>query len=171
MKLSLLLLVGMLAVSSWCRAEPVKAGDKAPDFTAPASNDTTVHLKDYLGKGNIVLYFYPKDDTPGCTKEACGLRDTIDELKGLHATVFGISYDDLESHKKFVEKYKLPFLLLVDADRKIAKAYGAGDDKSPHAARMTFVIDKSGKIVYANHKVDPATNAAEVRNTLAALDK
>lgn len=150
-------------------AEMPKVGDKAPDFSVVASDGTTVHLKDYVGKGNIVLYFYPKDDTPGCTKEACGIRDTFDEFKGLNAIVFGVSFDSVESHKKFIEKYKLPFVLLADTDKKAAKAYGVADDNSSVARRTTFVIDKQGKIAYVNPKVNPATHAAELRTALSGL--
>src|SRR2546422_414156 len=95
-----------------------KVGDQAPDFVIPASDGSTVKLKEQLGKGFIVLYFYPKDDTPGCTKEACGIRDGIEEFKGMNATVYGVSFDPVESHKKFIEKYKLPFVLLADTDKK-----------------------------------------------------
>jgi len=155
---------------AWAGEIP-KVGDKAPDFSAAASDGTTVHLKDFVGKGNIVLYFYPKDDTPGCTKEACGIRDSITDLKGLNAIVFGVSFDSVESHKKFIEKYNLPFLLLADTDKKIAIAYGAATEASPVAARMTFIIDKAGKIAYVNPKVNAANHAAEVRTALAALGK
>ena len=146
-----------------------RVGDKAPDFSVAASDGTTVHLKNYLGKGNIVLYFYPKDDTPGCTKEACGIRDTIDEFKGVNATVFGVSFDSVESHKKFIEKYKLPFVLLADTDKKVAQAYGVADANSSVASRVTFIIDKQGKIAYVNPKVNPTTNSAEVRTALNSL--
>ncbi len=146
-----------------------KVGDKAPDFSVAASNGTTVHLKDYVGKGNIVLYFYPKDDTPGCTKEACGIRDTFDEFKGLNATVWGVSFDSVQSHKKFIEKYRLPFVLLADTDKKVAQAYGVADQNSSVASRVTFIIDKQGKIAYVNPKVNPATNSAELRTALNAL--
>jgi peroxiredoxin Q/BCP len=164
--LLLLWLTGSIAMS----AEMPKVGDKAPDFSVVASDGTTVKLKDIVGKGSIVLYFYPKDDTPGCTKEACGIRDTITDLKGLDAIVFGVSFDSVESHKKFIEKYKLPFVLLADTDKKIAKAYGVADEKSDYAARVTYIIDKAGKIAYVNAKVNPATQAAEVRTALAGLN-
>ena len=111
-------------------AQMPKVGDAAPDFFVAASNGKTVHLKDYVGKGNIILYFYPKDDTPGCTKEACGIRDTFEEFKGLNATVFGVSFDSVESHKKFIEKYKLlPSKCIMVGDM--------GGDKS-FAARCGF---------------------------------
>jgi peroxiredoxin Q/BCP len=149
--------------------EMPKVGDKAPDFSVSASDGKNVRLKDYAGKGNIVLYFYPKDDTPGCTKEACGIRDTFDEFKGLNAIVFGVSFDSIESHKKFIEKYKLPFVLLADTDKKVAKAYGVADDNSSVVSRTTFVIDKQGKIAYVNPKVNPATHAAELRTVLNGM--
>src|ERR1039457_360673 len=123
-----------------------KVGDVAPEFSVAASDGTTVHLKDTVGKGNIILYFYPKDDTPGCTAEACGIRDTFGEFKGLNATVFGVSFDSVESHKKFIEKYNLPFVLLADTDKKIATTYGVADENSRVASRITFVINKAGKI-------------------------
>ena len=159
----------MANFSSSFGAPMPKVGDKAPDFSVAASNGTTVHLKDYVGKGNIVLYFYPKDDTPGCTKEACGIRDTIDEFKGLSAIVWGVSFDSVDSHKKFIEKYKLPFVLLADTDKKVAQAYGVADQGSPVASRVTFIIDKQGKIAFVNPKVNPSTNSAEVRTALNAL--
>ena len=108
-------------------------------FSVAASDGKTVHLKDYMGKGNIILYFYPKDDTPGCTKEACGIRDTFSEFKGLDATVFGVSFDSVESHKAFIAKYKLPFVLLADTDKKVARAIRRGRRKQsgrqPHHVR------------------------------------
>ena len=146
-----------------------KVGDAAPDFSAAASDGKTVHLKDYLGKGNIILYFYPKDDTPGCTTEACGIRDTFSQFKGLNATVFGVSFDSVESHKKFIEKYGLPFVLLADTDKKVAEAYGVANETSHVASRVTFVINKAGKIAYVNPKVNPATHAAELQSVLKNL--
>jgi peroxiredoxin Q/BCP len=146
-----------------------KVGDKAPDFSVAASDGTTVHLKDYMGKGNIILYFYPKDDTTGCTKEACGLRDTFDEFKGLNATILGVSFDSVASHKAFIAKYNLPFVLLADTDKSVAKLYGVADDGSRVASRVTFVIDKAGKIAFVDSKVNPATHAAELRTVLNSL--
>src|SRR5437867_1524909 len=163
-------IAALLAGSTVVNAEMPKVGDKAPDFSVAASGGTTVKLKDVVGKGNIVLYFYPKDDTPGCTKEACGIRDTITDLKGLDAIVLGVSFDSVESHKKFIEKYKLPFVLLADTDKKVAKAYGIATDESKTAPRVTFIIDKAGKIAYVNAKVNPTTHAAEIRTALAGLN-
>jgi len=159
----------LLAQSLVLAADMPQVGDKAPDFSVAASNGKTVQLKDFVGKGPIVLYFYPKDDTKGCTTEACGIRDTMDEFKGLQATVLGVSFDSVESHQAFIEKYHLPFLLLADTDKKVAKAYGVADDNSKVASRVTFVIDKNGKIAFVEPKVNPATHAAEIRAALANL--
>jgi peroxiredoxin Q/BCP len=161
--------VFMQNVSPARAAELLKVGDKAPDFEVAASDGTTVRLKDYVGKGNIVLYFYPKDDTPGCTKEACGIRDEFSEFKQLDAIVFGVSFDSVESHKRFVEKYRLPFVLLSDTDKKVAKAYGVADDASTHAQRVTFVIDRQGAVAYVNPQVNPTVHSAEIRRVLATL--
>jgi len=150
-------------------ADMPKVGDKAPDFSVAASDGTTFHLKDNIGKGTVILYFYPKDDTPGCTKEACGLRDTMDEFKGLNATVFGVSFDSVGSHKAFIAKYKLPFVLLADTDKSVAKLYGVANDSSKVASRVTFVIDKAGTIAYVNPHVNPATHAAELQAVLKKL--
>lgn len=153
------------------RAEMPKVGDVAPDFTAAASDGSTVKLKDALQRGPVVLYFYPKNDTPGCTKEACGIRDSFAEFKGLKATVFGVSFDSVESHKKFVVKYNLPFLLLADTDKKISVAYGAAGALGLFASRITFIIGTDGKITHAFPKVNPAEHAAELQKALAELKK
>jgi len=149
----------------------LKVGDTAPDFTVASSDGGTVHLKDYLGKGPIVLYFYPKDDTPGCTKEACSIRDGFEAFKGLNVTVFGVSFDSVESHKKFIAKYKLPFVLLADTDKKITTAYGVAGPLSLYAERVTFVIDAQGKIARVFQKVNPAEHGAELQKALAELRK
>jgi len=170
MKACILLWVGLVMIQfSAFGAEMPKVGDSAPDFSAAASDGTTMHLKDYIGKGNIILYFYPKDDTKGCTMEACSIRDNFDEFKGLNATVFGVSFDSVESHRNFITKYKLPFVLLADTDKSIAKLYGVANDDSKVASRVTFVIDKAGKIAFVNPKVNPATHAAELRTVLHGL--
>lgn len=160
----------MFAWLSW-GWELLKVGDAAPDFFVAASDGTTVQLKNYLGKGPVVLYFYPKDNTPGCTKEACGIRDDFSEFKGLNATVFGVSFDSAESHQKFITKYKLPFVLLADTDKKVAVAYGAAGSNSLVPSRVTFVIDAQGKIVRVFPKVSPAEHSAELRQALAELRK
>src|ERR1700722_12731684 len=168
---TLLLFLGavVLAQTPVFSAEMPKVGDKAPDFSVAASNGKTVELKDFVGKGPIILYFHPKDDTKGCTAEACGIRDTMEEFKGLDATVLGVSFDSVESHKAFIEKYKLPFVLLADTDKKIAEAYGVANEDSKVASRVTFVINKAGKIAFVDPKVNPATHAAEIRTVLQNL--
>src|SRR5271155_5867025 len=170
MKTCILLLAGLAMTQfSAFAAEMPKVGDTAPDFSVAASDGTTVQLKDYVGKGPIILYFYPKDDTKGCTAEACGIRDTMDEFKGLDAIVLGVSFDSVESHKAFIEKYKLPFVLLADTDKKVAETYGVADDSSKVASRTTFVINKAGKIAFVDPKVNPVTHAAEIRTVLQNL--
>lgn len=144
-----------------------KVGDVAPDFSAPLSDGTTFHLKDWLVKAPLVLYFYPKDDTPGCTTEACGLRDDFDAYRNLKVPVFGVSYDDVASHRKFIEKYKLPFPLIADTDHKVAKAFGVAG--ALFANRSTFIIGKDGKILYANPSVNPKTNSQDVREALSKI--
>jgi len=170
MKAFLVVLIGAVVTQfAAFAADTPKVGDQAPDFSVAASDGTTFHLKDAIGKSNVILYFYPKDDTPGCTKEACGIRDTFDEFKGLNATVFGISFDSVDSHKDFIAKYKLPFVLLADTDKSVGKLYGVANEGSKFASRVTFVIDKTGKIVYVNPKVNPATHAAELQSVLKKL--
>jgi len=142
----------------------LKVGDVAPDFTAASSDGTSVHLKDRIGQGPIVLYFYPKNDTPGCTKEACGMRDNFTAFRQLKAQVYGVSYDSVDSHKAFIEKYKLPFPLLADTDKKISELYNAKGLFG--AKRATYIIDNAGKIAYINPSVSPSTHAAELQDVL-----
>jgi peroxiredoxin Q/BCP len=120
-----------------------------------------------LNRAPIILYFYPKDDSPGCTREACGIRDSFPAFHDLKATVLGVSYDSVQSHRKFIQKYHLPFLLISDPGRFVAKAYGA--DGLFAAKRQTFVIDKRGTIVYVNRFVNPAAQSLELQNVLAQL--
>ena len=149
------------------RAEPLKVGDKAPDVTAPLSDGTTFKLSAWLDRAPLVLYFYPKDNTPGCTKEACSLRDDFPSFQGLKAAVIGISYDGAASHRKFIAKYHLPFLLASDTDKKVAKAFGV--DGWIFAHRATFIVGKDGTILYVNPSVNPQTHSKEVRDFLASL--
>lgn len=146
---------------------PLSVGDKAPVFTAKDTHGTTVSLSDYAGK-NVVLYFYPKDDTPGCTKEACSFRDNYSEYQGKNIAVFGVSADDEVSHQKFTEKFNLPFPLLADVDGSIIKAYDVerGGYATPIASRVTYVIDGSGVISHVYTTVNTETHA---RDILAAL--
>jgi peroxiredoxin Q/BCP len=117
----------------------IEEGKAAPAFTLPDQNGKTVSLKDFGGK-NVILYFYPKDDTPGCTKEACGFRDGWKELQKLGAVVLGVSADGAESHQKFISKYKLPFTLLSDKDRKVMEKYGAYGEKMMYGKKTMGVI-------------------------------
>ena len=151
---------------------PLKEGSKAPEFTLPSSEGKEISLKDYKGKSRVVLYFYPKDDTPGCTVEACGFRDSIKKIEGLDAVVLGVSPDNEDSHDKFVSKFKLPFILLSDTDKKICSAYGVWVEKSMYGktymgvARTTFLIGKDGKIEKIYEKVKPDVHAQEVLDFL-----
>jgi peroxiredoxin Q/BCP len=124
----------------------LRVGDKAPDFSLPAHPSGTVSLKDFVGKKNVVLAFYPKDDTPGCTKEMCAFSDDLDKFNDAGTQVLGISVDDESSHGKFAEKHSLRIPLLADAGRVVGKAYGTVRDDGGNAERMLFVIDKEGVI-------------------------
>jgi peroxiredoxin Q/BCP len=117
----------------------IEEGKAAPAFTLPDQDGKKISLKDFAGK-NVILYFYPKDDTPGCTKEACGFRDGWKDLQKAGAVVLGVSADGAESHKKFISKYKLPFTLLSDADRKVMEKYGAWGEKMMYGKKTTGVI-------------------------------
>jgi thioredoxin-dependent peroxiredoxin len=149
----------------------LKEGDAAPDFSAATNGGGKVSLADFKGK-NVILYFYPKDDTPGCTKEACSFRDGFSEFKKRGAVVLGVSTDSVKAHDKFVEKFKLPFPLLADEDKKIVEAYGVWGEKSfmgrkyMGTHRVTFLIDGDGRIKKIWPQVKPDEHSAEV---LAAL--
>ena len=124
----------------------IKIGDKAPDFSLPDQTGKMVRLKDFQGKKSVVLYFYPKDDTPGCTKESCTFRDHYEVFKEAGAEVIGISSDSTDSHQQFASKYRLPFLLLSDEGGKIRKLYGVGSTLGVLPGRVTYIIDKNGII-------------------------
>jgi peroxiredoxin Q/BCP len=117
----------------------LEPGDRAPAFTLPDADARPVSLDDFAGR-DVILYFYPKDDTPGCTKEACGFRDAWDDLRDFGAVVLGVSADDAESHQRFAARYQLPFALLTDADRSVMKAYGAYGEKTMYGRKVTGVI-------------------------------
>jgi peroxiredoxin Q/BCP len=151
---------------------PLAAGDSAPDFTLTADDGETVALGDLRGS-RVVIYFYPKDDTPGCTKQACALRDDWGSFENLNTKVFGISPDSVESHEKFRTKYSLPFQLLADPDHAVADSYEVWGEKKNYGktymgtARRTFLVDPDGRIAKTWEKVKPEGHAADV---LAALD-
>jgi len=147
----------------------VKVGDSAPDFEGPTSDGARLGLKDFIGKKNVVLYFYPKDDTPGCTKEACSFRDNMDSVRKMSAEIIGVSLDSVESHKKFASKYKLPFPLISDKEKRIAEAYGVLKDTGTSASRVTFIIDKAGRVAKIFPKVDVTKHTEEVVEALKAI--
>jgi len=149
------------------QADGLKIGSPAPDFTAPASDGSQVHLAQWLDRAPIVIFFYPKDDIPDSAQEACNFRDNFTGFRDMKVTVFGVSYDSISSHKKFIMKYHLPFLLLSDLYHSIAKDYDAGGLLSP--SQYTFIIDKHGTIVYINRSVNPVTQSLELQNALAQL--
>jgi len=145
----------------------IKEGDAAPDFTVKDENGEEVKLSDFRGQ-KVVLYFYPKDDTPGCTKEACSFRDNFSTLTNENIKIFGVSTDNEKSHRKFIAKYDLPFTLLADTDHAIADAYGSYGEKQfmgktyNGILRKTFLIDEDGKIKKVFDKVKVAEHADEV---------
>lgn len=149
----------------------LEVGTKAPDFTLPDKEGKMVSLSDFVGK-RVVLYFYPKDNTPGCTRQACAFAGAYEEFKTLDAVVIGVSKDSVASHQKFAEKYDLPFVLLSDPELTAIQAYGVWQEKklygkvSMGVVRSTYVIDKNGVIEKVMPKVKPDTNAAEILDYL-----
>jgi peroxiredoxin Q/BCP len=147
-------------------------GEKAPDFSLHDQDKKKISLRDFIGKQEVVLYFYPKDDTPGCTKEACGFRDSIKAFKKKEVVVLGVSNDDPTSHQKFANKYELPFPLLSDVDKKVSEAYGVYKEKSMYGKkymgieRTTFVIGKDGKVKKIFPKVKVEGHVEEVLEAL-----
>jgi peroxiredoxin Q/BCP len=144
----------------------VEEGKPAPDFELESDSGETVKLSDLRGKP-VVLYFYPKDDTPGCTRQACGIRDAWGEFQRAGAEVFGISADTTASHEKFKSKYSLPFTLLADPDRKLAEPYGVGQEEKRSYQRSTFVIDAHGNVAKIMRRVNPDRHADEVLEALS----
>ena len=145
----------------------MKTGDMAPEFSLPDKDGNLISLSDFKGH-KIVVYFYPKDNTPGCTRQACAFAANFQEFEKRDITVIGISKDSTESHRKFAEKFKLPFILLSDPELQAIKSYGVWQEKklygkvSMGVVRTTFIIDEDGKILKVMPKVKPDTNAAEI---------
>ena len=145
----------------------LEVGTKAPDFTLPDKDGNPVSLSDFLGK-KIVLYFYPRDNTPGCTRQACAFAGAYEQFKAKDVVVIGISKDSVASHRKFAEKYELPFILLSDPERQAIEAYGVWQEKKNYGkvsmgvVRSTYIIDENGMVEKAMPKVKPDTNAAEI---------
>ena len=152
----------------------VRVGQLAPDFTLLDQFGKPHHLGVYRGQW-VLVYFYPKDDTPGCTKEACGIRDRFDEFKKLKAAVLGVSADSVESHKKFSDKFTLPFPLLADTDKQVVQAYGVWGQKQFMGktylgiSRASFLIDPSGKIAKVYPTVKPEEHTEDILADLAQL--
>ena len=149
----------------------IHVGDRAPDFTLPDRNGRTVRLADYRGQKAVVLYFYPKDDTPGCTKEACAFRDQYEDLKDAGAEVIGVSSDGEAAHEKFATKYKLPFVLLADRGGTVRKQYGVPATLGLLPGRVTFVIDRQGLVRHVfNSQFQATKHVAEAITALRAME-
>ena len=149
----------------------IKVGDKAPDFTLPSQMGDNVTLSEYLGKKNIVLYFYPKDETTGCTKEACSFRDSYEELTNLGAEVLGVSGQSVESHKSFATHYGLPFILLSDENNKVRELYGVPSTMGIIPGRVTYIIDKKGVVRHIfNSQTQAPRHVEEAKNTLKQIE-
>ena len=159
------------------KIKKLEAGDKAPDFDLIANNGRMMNLHYYLGWKNVILYFYPKDDTPGCVTEACGFRDVMDDLFECDTIVLGISPDNMSAHQKFIAKYYLPFLLLSDPRREVCNKYGVWGEKSLYGKkyfgvlRTTFIVGKDGKIVKIFETVRPKDHGKEVLAYIKTLNR
>lgn len=159
----------LLAVSPILAAETPKSGDKAPAFEAKDQDGKVWKTADLAGKQAFIIYFYPKDDTAGCTKEACGFRDRLSDLNKAGVTVFGVSRDDAESHKKFREKHGLNFPLLVDVDGKVTDTFGASAPDRPRSRRVSFLVAKDGKVAHVTDNRDAQVHLDELKVAVAAL--
>ena len=154
----------------------LKVGDTAPDFELPSQNNKPIKLSSFLGQ-KVLIYFYPRDFTPGCTVEACSLRDSFPNFRNLKAVVLGISKDTVESHKKFVEKFNLPFTLLSDIDHKVQETFGVWQEKKfmgktfTGTVRSSFLLNEKGKIVKIYKKVKPPVHAMEVLKDITAKNE
>ena len=150
----------------------IKVGDKAPDFTLPSQMGDNVTLSEYFGKKNTVLYFYPKDESPGCTREACKFRDRYEVFTNLGAEVLGISSDSLESHKSFATHHGLPFILLSDEDNKVRELYGVSSTMGIIPGRVTYIIDKKGVVRHIfSSQFQPEKHIEEALKILKELEK
>ncbi len=168
MKIKILLAAFCLAATTLF-AEMPKAGDTAPAFTGLDQDGKTVALADFAGKKTVLLYFYPKDFTGGCTKEACGLRDRMGELQTNNVAVLGVSYDSAASHKKFITEYQLNFTLLADTDGKITEAYDVKMPLLNMAKRVSFLIGTDGKIDHVTDAGNPQKHFDEMQAAIAGL--
>jgi thioredoxin-dependent peroxiredoxin len=168
MKIKLIASLALAALTAFA-AETPKVGDKAPDFTAQDQDGKTVKLSDFAGKQAVLLYFYPKDNTPGCTKEACGFRDSLNDLKSQGVQVLGVSMDDAKSHKKFIADHNINFPLLVDTDGKLTDAYSGRMANGKVSKRVSFLIGKDGTIKHVTDSSSADKHLAEMKEAAAKL--
>jgi len=170
--ISITVLIGLVFAFTMTKQtsnKPLGIGDTVPEFTLPDQNGDEFKIGDYLGKNAMVIYFYPKDDTPGCTKEACSFRDSFEEFSDRNVKVVGISADDVESHRNFAKKYNLPFTLLADTKNEVRKLFGVKSNlMGLIPGRVTYVIDSSGKVIYIFESQMKATK--HISEALQALD-
>jgi thioredoxin-dependent peroxiredoxin len=159
---------GLLGVSVSAAPMP-KVGESAPLFSGPDQDGKTINMADLVGKKIVLLYFFPKAFTPGCTTEACGFRDRMDELQKDNVEVVGVSYDTVARQEKFTEKYKLNFPLIGDPDGKIVKLYGVRMDHLDMARRVSFLIGLNGKIVHVTESGDPEVHFQQMKEAIASL--
>ncbi|BAQ64915.1 peroxiredoxin [Geminocystis sp. NIES-3709] len=149
----------------------LQVGDRVPDFTLPSATGENVSLKDFLGKKAVVVYFYPKDDTPGCTAESCAFRDSYDVFKEAGAEIIGISSDSVESHQQFANKYQLPFILLSDREGKVRKLFDVPSTLFILPGRVTYVIDKDGIVRHIfNSMLDFKAHVEEALKTIQSIN-
>ena len=164
-------LISALMVAGTAKAKQPAVGDLAPLVQGKDQNGREWKLADDIGKKVVLLYFYPKDDTPGCTKEACGFRDQIADLQKENVKVIGVSFDSGESHQKFISKYNLNFPLIADTDGSIADAYGVRMPGKSMAKRTSFLIGLDGKIVHVTDTMKADTHLSEMKDAVASLKK
>jgi len=162
--------ITVLLTASSTSIAGLKVGDKAPDFSLQDQNNLTHTLSDYEGQWHV-LYFYPKDDTPGCTTQACDFRDAVKRIIASKAVLFGVSLDSVRSHKLFAEKYNLPFSLLADETGEVSELYDSLSNFYKMAKRNTFIVDPKGNIVKIYLSVNPKTHSEMVLNDLNSLQK
>ena len=168
---NLLVIGSILFSTATAYAAIPKAGDTAPLFTGQDQDGKAVNLAGLIGKKIVLLYFYPKDNTPGCTKEACGFRDRISGLQTNNVEVIGVSFDSAGSHKQFITKYDLNFILLADPDGKIIDTYGVRMEGKNMAKRVSFLIGLDGKIVHITDAGNPDIHFTEMKDAIAGLKK
>jgi peroxiredoxin Q/BCP len=164
-------LIAGLSLASAQDSHTPKVGDKAPLIFGKDQNGKEWKLSDAVGKKVVLLYFYPKDDTPGCTKEACGFRDRVSDLKKDNVEVIGVSFDSGDSHQKFISKFNLNFPLLADTDGKIADAYGVRMQGKSMARRASFLIGLDGKIAHVTDTMNAETHLSEMQEAIEKLKK